>query len=118
MSSIELPDMLDECNNNDSTDSWLFNGLLDCRYYGLMVLDSLQYYYDQVIHKIYKKPITDGFVIDHICCIKSCVNPTNLEMLTRSEINQRFHKRKSTIFYNVYNSTHIENPVIDSIGVA
>lgn len=115
---MELPDMLDECNNIDSTNSWLFNGLLDCRYYGLMVLDNLQYYSDQVIHKIYKKPITDGFVIDHICCIKSCVNPTHLDMVTRSENITRYHKRKSMIFCNVYNSTHIETPVIDSIGVA
>jgi hypothetical protein len=44
---------------------------------------------DYMAHRLYYErsvgPIPEGYVIDHLCCIKPCVNPDHLEAVTPSE---------------------------------
>jgi len=48
-------------------------------------------------HRIYyekaKGPIPDGLTIDHLCCVKLCVNPDHLEAVTMGENNRRAHAK-------------------------
>lgn len=44
--------------------------------------------YEKFISKIKK-----GFVLDHLCCNKSCVKPSHLEVVTQKENMRRYYKR-------------------------
>ena len=39
-------------------------------------------------------PIPEGLEIDHLCCVKSCVNPEHLEAVTHGENNRRAWERR------------------------
>lgn len=39
----------------------------------------------RVAYKLFKGPIPEGLDLDHLCRVRSCVNPDHLEPVTRSE---------------------------------
>ena len=43
----------------------------------------------RVSYQLYKGAIPQGFVIDHLCRVKSCVNPAHLEAVTSAENTRR-----------------------------
>ncbi len=39
-------------------------------------------YAHRVGYELYVGPVPDGLVLDHLCCVKQCVNPAHLEPIT------------------------------------
>lgn len=70
----------------NKTDScWLWLGAKQSRGYGHFSLDGKttlahRYSWEQV-----NGPIPQGLVIDHLCRVRSCVNPEHLRIVTQSE---------------------------------
>jgi hypothetical protein len=61
---------------------WLWTGGVTEQGYGLLTLPDRRYRAHRVSHWIYKGPIPEGLVLDHLCRNPFCVNPDHLEAVT------------------------------------
>ena len=41
------------------------------------------------VYELYRGPIRNGLHLDHLCRVRSCVNPDHLEPVTQAENNRR-----------------------------
>lgn len=79
-----------------SSPCWIWTGSKDPKGYGNYYITrkkcvkAHRFYYAR-----YKEPIPDGFEIDHLCNVKSCVNPEHLIALTRLAHNRKHHFKNS-----------------------
>ena len=67
----------------DST-CWLWNGTKDWNGYGKIRFNNKMQYVHRVAFQLFKGPLAKGLVVDHICNIKSCVNPIHLQLITQT----------------------------------
>ncbi len=66
-----------------NTGCWLWTGSLDAKGYGhihIMVRGAALAH--RVSWERHRGPIPDGMVIDHLCRVRSCVNPDHLRVVT------------------------------------
>ena len=68
--------------------------------YGSVYWDGKLRKAHRVVYEILKEPIPYGLHIDHLCRVRSCVNPNHLEPVTNRENIQRgnsglFNRRKT-----------------------
>lgn len=74
---------------------WLWKGNKTPKGYGKMSMSTggVQAYFmaHRVSYTIHKGVIPYGLAIDHLCMVKSCVNPDHLEAVTWSENTLRMH---------------------------
>lgn len=68
----------------DSNDCWIWQKRIGHHGYGYQwdsikdtMIHAHRFYYEK-----YKGKITKGLVIDHLCRVRTCVNPEHLEMVT------------------------------------
>lgn len=69
---------------------WLWHGITDNRY-GTITINGKR---SQAHNHIYEKeigPIPEGLELDHLCRVKSCVNPEHLYPVTHMENTRRSH---------------------------
>lgn len=45
----------------------------------------------RVAYELYVGPIAEDLTVDHLCRVRSCVNPDHLEIVSRSENTRRSH---------------------------
>lgn len=65
---------------------WIWTGTTNRAGYGhLHVGNNKLKYAHRVSYEAFIGPIPDGFVIDHLCKVPSCVNPGHLEAVTQRE---------------------------------
>ena len=50
--------------------------------YGMFAFDGRKQFAHRVAYKVLQGPIGDGLVIDHLCRVPCCVNPSHLEVVT------------------------------------
>ncbi len=50
----------------------------------------------RVLYEQYYGPITKGYVIDHLCGVKACINPLHLEAVTQQENCVRGRRARMT----------------------
>lgn len=68
---------------------WLWMGKIDIKGYGAIKFEGKYMKAHRESYKIYKGEIPKGLDLDHLCRIRSCVNPDHLEPVTRAENTRR-----------------------------
>lgn len=71
------------------TGCWIWQGYIGPHGYGQIKWNGKSKVAHRVIYEIFKGQIPEGLIIDHLCSVKSCVNPEHLEAVTFSENSQR-----------------------------
>lgn len=65
---------------------WLWHGTIDGAGYGRLKRSGLGTdKAHRIVWTLHRGPIQQGLVIDHICRVKSCVNPDHLRVVTRQQ---------------------------------
>lgn len=76
---------------------WLWVGPANTKGYGQAHIYGKRVMAHRMIYKAFKRTIPDGFQLDHLCRVPSCVNPDHLEAVTPRENTRRGlagHKNK------------------------
>jgi hypothetical protein len=60
---------------------WLWTGAISSTGYGRLNL----YYAHRIAFELHIGPIPEGMTIDHLCRVRTCVNPAHLEAVTLAE---------------------------------
>jgi hypothetical protein len=68
--------------------------------YGKFRFDGRQWRAHRWAYTRFVGPIPEGLTIDHLCCVKGCVNPRHLEPVTNRENNARCPTSPATINRN------------------
>jgi hypothetical protein len=78
------------------TPCWIWMGWTNPRGYGRGKLDGKR----GAIHRLYYErehgPVSPSLQIDHLCCVRTCVNPDHLEPVTPRENTRRSRVTKLT----------------------
>lgn len=54
----------------------------------------------RAVYELLVGPIPEGLELDHLCCVRSCVNPAHLEPVTRVENVRRAARQMSEVSHN------------------
>lgn len=69
-----------------TTACWLWAGYLKPNGYASISLDRKhKVYAHRYVYERFRGPIPDGLQLDHLCRVRSCVNPWHLEPVTAAE---------------------------------
>jgi hypothetical protein len=66
-----------------NTGCWLWVGHFRSNGYGEIKRQGIRLGAHRVSHELHIGAIPDGLVVDHLCRVKSCVNPDHLEAVTQ-----------------------------------
>lgn len=64
---------------------WLWTGPLKANGYGSVGIGGRKYQAHRAVYELHRGPIADGMQLDHLCCVRACVNPAHLEPVSPSE---------------------------------
>jgi hypothetical protein len=64
---------------------WLWTGARTSKGYGKIGIDKAVVRAHRAVYELLVEPIPDGLVLDHLCRVTSCVNPSHLEPVTQGE---------------------------------
>lgn len=67
------------------TPCWIWKGRVNKNFYGIFDLGIEKDLAHRYIFEHYKGKISYGLELDHLCRVRTCVNPEHLETVTRSE---------------------------------
>lgn len=73
----------------DASGCWLWLGFLNDHGYGQIQDRGVASYAHRWSYQTFIGPIADGLQIDHLCRVRSCVNPNHLEPVTPLLNNRR-----------------------------
>jgi hypothetical protein len=73
-------------------DCWIFTGSHLPTGYGQFWLDGTMRSAHRVSYELHVGKIPDGLQLDHLCRVRSCINPAHLEPVTLQENNRRGRK--------------------------
>jgi transcriptional regulator with XRE-family HTH domain len=80
---------------NPGTNCWEWVGCKDQWGYGLIKRDGVMWRAHRAIYELWFGPIPEGLEIDHLCCVRHCLNPDHLEVVTGAENIRRMVTRLS-----------------------
>lgn len=81
----ELFNFMENVSIPDDNGCWLWTGPCQKKGYGMFRIRGNQFLSHRVSYQQCNGRIPDGYVIDHTCNNKSCVNPAHLEAVTSKE---------------------------------
>lgn len=67
-----------------TTGCWLWEGTTSLGY-GVVRISGVDYRAHRVSYELFRGPIPSGLVMDHVCRVKSCINPYHLSVCTVGE---------------------------------
>ena len=68
-----------------SGDCWIWTGRKNDKGYGILFWEGATRLAHRVAYELLAGPITEGLEPDHLCRVRSCVNPDHLELVTHRE---------------------------------
>lgn len=71
------------------TPCWIWRGVLDIDGYGVVRRAGRKYRAHRLSYEIAGRVIPEGYVLDHLCRTRGCVNPDHLEAITNVENRRR-----------------------------
>ena len=74
-----------------NTGCWLWVGHVNCYGYGAMFINGKIVRAHAVSYELHTGPRIKGLELDHLCRVKTCVNPRHLEQVTHLVNVQRYH---------------------------
>lgn len=83
------PEARFELQVNRTNSCWLWRGTIDGRGYAAFKVNGRMTLVHRWSYERAKGAIPDGWFIDHLCLVKSCVNPDHLEAVTPRENTRR-----------------------------
>lgn len=73
---------------NKTDTCWLWNGSMNARGYGQQRVAGTIFLAHRLSYSWHIGAIPDGMHVDHLCWVKSCVNPEHLRLATNAENHQ------------------------------
>lgn len=73
---------------------WLWKGHISPYGYGILTNKKIPRGAHRISYELYKGPIPRGMHVDHLCCVRHCVNPEHLEAVTPSVNSLRVWVRR------------------------
>ena len=80
---------------DENTSCWIWKGAKNWFQYGVIHNQNKLFYSHRISYEIFNGKIPNGFVIDHLCNNRSCINPEHLEAVRQDE-----NVRRSNSFTN------------------
>lgn len=78
---------------------WIFTGATQSRGYGSVGIGNGRTgLAHRVAYEALVGPIPAGMTLDHLCCVKRCVNPAHLEPVAPAENLRRHHERSGSCY--------------------
>jgi hypothetical protein len=92
---MDLPKQIeDKINKSGPNGCWLWTGAINKYGYGHFKLDSKTYRAHRIVYQYLIGEIPKGLEPDHLCRVRSCVNPAHLELVTHKVNIQRGKKTR------------------------
>lgn len=82
MTPAEIIARLERHISRDDSGCWVWTGAVQSSGYGSIGWDGKTYLAHRASYEAYHGPIPAGLQVDHLCCVKLCVNPEHLEAVT------------------------------------
>lgn len=73
----------------DFNGCWLWQGALNSKGYGHSRLADKKGLVHRISYEFYVGPVPSGLELDHLCRVRSCINPNHLEPVTHAENMRR-----------------------------
>lgn len=84
------------CKHVHKTEScWLWTGSLDTSGYGILRVGKKTTSAHRFAYEVQVGLIAGGMQLDHLCCVRNCVNPAHLEQVTPEENMRRVRERNT-----------------------
>lgn len=87
---MELPDRFwDKVMPEPNSGCWLWTACVNSDGYGCFRINDKLVLAHRLSYQAHKESIPDGLQIDHICRVRSCVNPFHLNVVTNKQNHYR-----------------------------
>ncbi|MCW2785198.1 MAG: hypothetical protein JWP74_1715 [Marmoricola sp.] len=90
-----------------ASDCLVWIGATNNQGYGVIVVEGKHHLAHRVAFAAEFGPIADGYVIDHLCRVRNCVNPMHLEAVTTAENNRRGRRARGLAVGDTCNNGHV-----------
>lgn len=81
----DIERFLDKISPEPNSGCWLWAGTIRGHGYGAFWMGGTYWPAHRIAYELWQAEIPNGLEIDHLCRVKSCVNPAHLEPVTHRE---------------------------------
>lgn len=108
--------IMNKLSETDTEKCWLMSGGLDKDGYSYLTVRGTSWRAHRLAHILWIGPIPEGYVVDHRCWSRHCVNPKHLRLLTAAE-NCGWDARKVYLGPPKPKKTQLESAMRKKLGI-